>query len=92
MEERLVVPDVSCGHCKAAIEEALRPVAGVRRAEVDLEAKSVVVAYDDSAATRSIIVAAIESAGYAVAGEGDVSGSRGASTSGITPTIGIRRS
>ena len=68
MQEAFNVPDVSCGHCKAAIEEALDPVAGVASASVDLDAKRVTVDYDDSITDRTSVVRAIESAGYAVAG------------------------
>lgn len=68
MTENFNVPDVSCGHCKASIESALQPLAGVRRAEVDIDAKSVAVDYDDAQIDRSGVVRAIESAGYPVAG------------------------
>ncbi|MGD2082425.1 MAG: heavy metal-associated domain-containing protein [Chromatiales bacterium] len=34
----LDVTGMTCGHCRAAVEKALMGVAGVRRAEVDLEA------------------------------------------------------
>lgn len=67
-QERFNVPDVSCGHCKSAIETALRPLNGVEQADVDVEAKSVSVAFDDAVIDRAAVVRAIESAGYAVAG------------------------
>ena len=66
--ESFSVPDVSCGHCKSAIETALQPLNGVEEAAVDIDAKSVAVAYDESVTDRSTVVRAIESAGYAVAG------------------------
>ena len=66
MQETFTVPDVSCGHCKAAIEGALGTLAGVNRAEVDVDAKSVGVDYDDSVVDRTSVVRAIESAGYSV--------------------------
>jgi len=66
--EKFNVPDVSCGHCKSAIETALRPLNGVQEADVDIDAKSVAVAYDDAVIDRAAVVRAIESAGYAVAG------------------------
>lgn len=37
----LSVPDMSCGHCKAAVETALTPLAG--SVTVDLAARQVVV-------------------------------------------------
>ena len=66
--ENFNVPEVSCGHCKSAIETALRPLNGVEQAEVDVEGKTVAVAYDDGVIDRTAVVRAIESAGYAVAG------------------------
>ena len=66
--ERFNVPEVSCGHCKSAIEGALHPLNGVAEADVDIEGKSVAVAYDESVIDRAAVVRAIESAGYAVAG------------------------
>ena len=57
------VPDVSCGHCKAAIEGAVSRVPGVRAVVVDLERKRVTVSGD---APDDAIRAAIDAAGYAV--------------------------
>lgn len=68
MQETFQVADISCDHCKKAIEEALRPVAGVRRAEVDVPARSVTVEWEPDAVGRDRLVAAIEDAGYSVAG------------------------
>lgn len=59
------VPDMSCGHCKAAVSGELSQVAGVESVEVDLETKLVQVhgsALDDVA-----LRAAIEDAGYEAA-------------------------
>lgn len=58
------VPDVSCGHCRAAISAEVERVAGVSSVEVDLDAKRVTVIGDgiDDAAVR----AAIGEAGYDV--------------------------
>ena len=43
MQESFKVPDVSCEHCKSAIEGALRPLAGVRSAQVDVDGKTTIV-------------------------------------------------
>jgi len=59
------VPDVSCEHCRHAIEGEVSQVAGVASVAVDLEARTVTVTgepLDDGA-----IVAAIDDAGYDVA-------------------------
>lgn len=57
------VPEISCGHCKTAIEGAVRPLGGVARVEVDIDAKTVTVDGGD----RDAILVAIEEAGYDVA-------------------------
>jgi copper chaperone len=59
----LTVPDISCAHCKSAIETAVGAVAGVTEVTVDVAAKTVTV---DGDAPRDTLVAAIEDAGYDV--------------------------
>ena len=59
------VPGISCGHCKAAIEEEVGKVAGVERVEVDVEAKTVRV---EGAAADEAVRGAVDDAGYEVAG------------------------
>lgn len=68
MQQVFSVPDVSCGHCKSAIEGALQPLEGVSQAAVDVESKKVEVSFDESVVTRDQVVATIEGAGYPVAG------------------------
>lgn len=68
MRETFRVADISCDHCKKAIEDALRPVEGVRSADVDVPAKSVTVEWQPESVGRDRLVAAIEEAGYGVAG------------------------
>ena len=68
VQERLNVPDVSCGHCKGAIEGALRGLAGIEDATVDLETKAVTVTFDETVVDRTSVVRAVEAAGYPVAG------------------------
>ncbi|MDQ3957535.1 MAG: cation transporter [Actinomycetota bacterium] len=67
MQETFTVADISCDHCKRAIEGALTPVQGVERAEVDVVAKSVTVDWRPDVVGREQLVSAIEEAGYAVA-------------------------
>ncbi len=66
MEEiTYTVSGMSCGHCKAAVEDEVANVAGVDSVVADLETKLVVVrgaGLDDSA-----IRAAIDEAGYEAA-------------------------
>jgi copper chaperone len=58
------VPDISCGHCKAAIEGEVGKLDGVTLVEVDVDARSVTV---DGTAPDDAIRAAIDDAGYEVA-------------------------
>jgi copper chaperone len=64
----LNVPDVSCNHCKTAIENAVSGLPGVDRVEVEIATKSVAVDLD-AAGDLGAVKAAIEDEGYAVAGE-----------------------
>jgi copper chaperone len=57
------VPDISCDHCKRAIEDHVTPLAGVETVTVDVDTKIVTVAGGDAAA----IEAAIVDAGYTIA-------------------------
>ena len=69
-EVTIFVPEISCDTCKNAIEGALRPLPGVRSADVDVAARQVRVSYDGSAITRAALNAAIEKQGYEVPGGG----------------------
>lgn len=59
------VPGISCGHCKAAVEDEVGRVPGVDRVEVDVEAKTVRV---EGTASDAEVRAAIDEAGYDIAG------------------------
>lgn len=62
------VPEVHCDHCVSSIEGALNPMAGVDRARVDLDRRTVTVSFDAATVTRDQLVAAIEEQGYEVRG------------------------
>jgi copper chaperone len=62
----LQVDGMSCGHCKAAVEKALKELAGVQGAEADLAAKTVTVTYDPGRVGREALAEAIADAGYEV--------------------------
>ncbi len=55
------IPDMSCGHCKAAVEQALAGVPGAGTITVDLAARVAKVA---GAADLTLLLAALDSAGY----------------------------
>lgn len=63
----LSVPDISCAHCKESIESAVSPLAGVDKAEVSIEGRTVAVGFDGSDTTLAAIKDAIEAQGYEVA-------------------------
>jgi copper chaperone len=65
-EKTLRVPDMSCGHCKAAVEGELNKLSGVERASADVEKGTVEVSYDEVRVTTEDLKGAIEEAGYAV--------------------------
>lgn len=62
--ETIRVPGIHCDHCKAAIEGALRGLAGVDRAEVSVPERTVTVDYDPALVDLAAIRAAIEEQGY----------------------------
>jgi copper chaperone len=66
-EKTLRVPDMSCGHCKAAVEGELNKLSGVQRANADVEKGTVEVTYDEGTVTTEDLKDAIEEAGYTVA-------------------------
>ena len=65
MEITYTVAGMSCGHCKAAVEEEVGQVAGVEFVNADVDSKLVVVRGEglEDAALR----AAIDEAGYEAA-------------------------
>lgn len=61
------VPDMSCAHCKAAVEGELNKLDGVERSRADIENNTVEVTYDESRVAPERLAQAIEAAGYDVA-------------------------
>ena len=59
------VPDISCGHCKQAIESEVSSVEGVTSVVADVDSRTVTVEGD---ASESDVTAAIREAGYEIAG------------------------
>ena len=66
-EKTLRVPDMHCGHCKAAVEGELNKLSGVKRAAADVERGTVEVSYDEGRVSTDDLKDAIEEAGYTVA-------------------------
>jgi copper ion binding protein len=66
MKTTLKIEGMSCEHCVHHVTEALKGVAGVSSAKVDLKKKSAEVEHAD-AVTQAALKAAVEEAGYEVA-------------------------
>lgn len=64
--EVISVPEIHCDHCRTSIEGALRPLDGVRAADVDIDARQVTVRHDPDAIDVAALVDAIEDQGYEV--------------------------
>lgn len=60
------VEGMSCEHCKSAVSGALNKLDGVSQADVNLEAGTVEVNYDDSKVNDTTMTEAIEDQGYDV--------------------------
>ena len=66
-EKTFNVPDMSCGHCKAAVEGELNKLSGVESSNADVDKGAVAVRYDESRVSADDLRGAIEEAGYTVA-------------------------
>ena len=64
----LLVPDISCGHCKSSIEGAVASMDGVARVEVSVIERTVDVEYDPAQLDLAAIVSAIDDQGFEVDG------------------------
>lgn len=62
---RLTIEGMTCSHCQAAVETALRGQPGVRAATVYLQDGSAEVEYDPAAVSPDQLTAAVEEEGYA---------------------------
>ena len=58
----LEITGMTCGHCVAAVDKALKQVQGVSAAKVEIGRATVTV--DPKVATTDAIVDAVEDAGY----------------------------
>ena len=60
---KIIVPDMSCMHCKMTLEAALEKVKGIRSYSIDLETKTIDIEGDID---RETVAAVIKDAGYSV--------------------------
>ncbi|MCM3741540.1 copper chaperone CopZ [Oceanobacillus luteolus] len=66
-KQTLNVTGMSCGHCQASVEGALKGLDGVSAVEVDLNSGKVEVTYDESKVSLENMKEAVEDQGYDVA-------------------------
>jgi copper chaperone len=61
---KLRITGMTCGHCQAKVEKALKSVSGVYSAVVDLPDGEAEVDFDDDAVTTDTLMSAVSRAGY----------------------------
>ncbi len=65
-EKTFIVGGMSCIHCVNRIKNALLEMNGVKEVNIDLEAKSVFVVFDNGIVTDVLLREIIEDEGYSV--------------------------
>jgi copper chaperone len=68
---RLQVTGMTCGHCREAVEKALRGSQGVRNATVHLDSGTAEVEYEEERVAPEQLIAAVEEEGYGAAVAGN---------------------
>jgi len=63
-----MAPDISCGHCVAAIQTAVGGIDGVESVQADEATKYVTVVFDPERVELTQITSVMEEEGYPVAG------------------------
>jgi len=61
---KLWITGMTCGHCQAKVETALKGVSGVYSAIVDLPDGEAEVDFDDDQVTTAQLIGAVKQAGY----------------------------
>lgn len=59
-----VAPDISCDGCARSIQKALGTVAGVRKVEVNVAEKKVVVDYGEGSVAPTELLRVLDEAGF----------------------------
>lgn len=65
MKKTIMVEGMSCGHCEAAVKEALGELNGVKDVEVNLDSKEVIID-SEKELDSDLITEAIEGIGFEV--------------------------
>lgn len=63
----LTAPDISCGHCVAAIDKAVGALPGVSTVKADEQTKQVKISFDPQKVTLEKIKSVMDDEGYPVA-------------------------
>lgn len=66
VKETLKIQGMTCNHCVMRVAKALRAVAGVQDAQVDLNKAEAVVTFDEEKVTKDKLGFAVVEAGYKV--------------------------
>ena len=66
-EKTLQVPDMSCAHCKTAVEGELNKISGVMYSKADVDKGTVEVLLEEGKVSTADLKGAIEAAGYTLA-------------------------
>ena len=61
---KLRITGMTCGHCQAKVEKALKGVSGVYTAVIDLPDGEAEVDFDDDQVTTAQLIGAVTQAGY----------------------------
>ncbi|NLC11032.1 MAG: heavy-metal-associated domain-containing protein [Firmicutes bacterium] len=66
MSENIVlrIEGMSCKHCQAAVEDALKKLEGVESVKVDLKEGKSYITFDSSLLTKENLIEAVVKAGY----------------------------
>ncbi|BCA86155.1 mercuric reductase [Enterococcus saigonensis] len=64
MKQTFNISGMSCEHCVARVEGAIKALPGVKKVKINLKKNNGVVKYDDSQLTDEKIIAAVTAAGY----------------------------
>ncbi len=61
------IQGMTCNHCVMRVSKALKSVAGVQDAQVDLQKAEAVITYDEAKVAKEKLSSAITDAGYRTA-------------------------
>lgn len=65
-ETSLVLPEISCAHCRAGLEENLSRLPGVKDVEVSLRKKQVRIRFDPLQTSEEMIEKSLAGLGYSI--------------------------